>query len=42
MDAKGTETYPVIDGTLSPLSTKTPADPTMIFFSMDYGKFSKL
>ncbi|KAG7243940.1 hypothetical protein INR49_006098 [Caranx melampygus] len=37
MGAKGTETYPVIDGTLSPLSTKSPADPTMIFFSMDYG-----
>ncbi|XP_056231240.1 uncharacterized protein si:dkey-245n4.2 isoform X2 [Seriola aureovittata] len=37
MDIKGTETYPLIDGTLSSLSTKSPADPTMIFFSMDYG-----
>ncbi|XP_044052625.1 uncharacterized protein si:dkey-245n4.2 [Siniperca chuatsi] len=32
-----TETYPVIDEPLSSLSTKSPADPTMIFFSMDYG-----
>lgn len=32
-----TETYPVIDEPLLSLSTKSPADPTMIFLSMDYG-----
>ncbi|KAF3695905.1 hypothetical protein EXN66_Car011581 [Channa argus] len=32
-----TETYPAIDETLSSPSTKSPADPTMIFFTMDYG-----
>ncbi|GAA6222208.1 uncharacterized protein LOC108878792 isoform X1 [Lates japonicus] len=37
MDIRVTETYPVIDGNLSSLSTKSPADPTMVFFSMDYG-----
>lgn len=37
MDVEMTENYPVIDVTLSSLSTKSPADPTMIFFSMDYG-----
>ncbi|XP_040012415.1 uncharacterized protein LOC120805855 isoform X2 [Xiphias gladius] len=37
MDVKVTETYPVIDGTHTSLSTKSPADPTMVFFSMDYG-----
>ncbi|XP_040899263.1 uncharacterized protein LOC121185256 [Toxotes jaculatrix] len=37
MDVRVTETYPVIDGNLSSLSTKSPVDPTMIFFSMDYG-----
>lgn len=42
MDVKVTETYPVIDGTHTSLSTKSPADPTMVFFSMDYGKFGKL
>ncbi|KAM3611830.1 uncharacterized protein V6R79_024654 [Siganus canaliculatus] len=31
-----TETHPVHDP-LSILSTKSPADPTMVFFSMDYG-----
>lgn len=38
MDVEITETYPVINVTLSSLNTKSPADPTMIFFSMDYGK----
>ncbi|XP_061585936.1 uncharacterized protein si:dkey-245n4.2 [Cololabis saira] len=33
----GTESYSVIDLTDYSLSTKSPADPTMIFFSMDYG-----
>ncbi|KAF0033740.1 hypothetical protein F2P81_013806 [Scophthalmus maximus] len=42
MDVGVTETYPVINGTLSPLSTKSPADPTMIFFSMDYGMAWKI
>lgn len=37
MDVGITESYPVVDVTLSSLSTKSPADPTMIFFSMDYG-----
>ncbi|XP_071338766.1 uncharacterized protein [Trachinotus anak] len=37
LDIKVTETSPVVDETLSSLSTKSPADPTMIFFSMDYG-----
>lgn len=40
--AEVTETYPVIDELLLPLSTKSSADPTMVFFSMDYGKFTKL
>ncbi|XP_070690221.1 uncharacterized protein [Pempheris klunzingeri] len=34
MAVEVTETYPVMD---EPLSTKSPADPTMIFFTMDYG-----
>lgn len=38
MGIEMTETYPLIDVTLSSLNTKSPADPTMIFFSMDYGK----
>ncbi|KAM9744545.1 uncharacterized protein ACNS7B_011690 isoform 2-T2 [Menidia menidia] len=33
----GTEPYPATDVTDQYLSTKSPADPTMIFFSMDYG-----
>ncbi|KAM7416494.1 hypothetical protein PAMA_018515 [Pampus argenteus] len=37
MAAKVTDAYPVIDLSLSSMSTKSPADPTMIFFSMDYG-----
>ncbi|XP_029294679.1 uncharacterized protein LOC115012949 isoform X2 [Cottoperca gobio] len=32
-----TETYPLMDMPLLSLSTKSPADPTMIFFSTDYG-----
>lgn len=36
-DAEITETFPANDLSLSPQSTKSPADPTMIFFSMDYG-----
>ncbi|XP_054467715.1 uncharacterized protein si:dkey-245n4.2 [Anoplopoma fimbria] len=32
-----TETYPVMDVPLSSQSTKSPADPTMVFFSIDYG-----
>ncbi|CAK6950118.1 uncharacterized protein si:dkey-245n4.2 isoform X2 [Scomber scombrus] len=35
--AEGTEAFPVIDVSQSSLSTKSPADPSMIFFSMDYG-----
>ncbi|XP_035020846.1 uncharacterized protein si:dkey-245n4.2 isoform X2 [Hippoglossus stenolepis] len=42
MDVKVTETYLIINGTHSPLSTKSPADPTMIFFSMDYGMAWKI
>ncbi|XP_049433995.1 uncharacterized protein si:dkey-245n4.2 [Epinephelus fuscoguttatus] len=37
MAAEVTETYHGMDAPLSSLSTKSPADPTMIFFSMDYG-----
>ncbi|XP_059193185.1 uncharacterized protein si:dkey-245n4.2 isoform X2 [Centropristis striata] len=37
LDAEVTETYSVIGVPLSTMSTKSPADPTMIFFSMDYG-----
>lgn len=36
-DAVVTETYPANEASPSVLSTKSPADPTMIFFSMDYG-----
>uniref|UniRef100_UPI0037E9B4B8 uncharacterized protein n=1 Tax=Semicossyphus pulcher TaxID=241346 RepID=UPI0037E9B4B8 len=32
-----TGTYPAKEDPLSSLSTKSPADPTMVFFSMDYG-----
>nr|XP_019949170.1 PREDICTED: uncharacterized protein LOC109633608 [Paralichthys olivaceus] len=42
MDDKVTETHLIINGTHSPLSTKSPADPTMIFFSMDYGMAWKI
>lgn len=31
------ETFTAKEDVLSPFSTKSPADPTMIFFSMDYG-----
>ncbi|XP_034548752.1 uncharacterized protein LOC117819472 isoform X2 [Notolabrus celidotus] len=34
---EATETYTTKEDPLSSLSTKSPADPTMIFFSMDYG-----
>ncbi|XP_041644165.1 uncharacterized protein LOC121510259 isoform X2 [Cheilinus undulatus] len=34
---EATETYSPKEDPLSFLSTKSPADPTMIFFSMDYG-----
>lgn len=37
-----TETYLATDETPPSLSTKSPADPTMIFYSMDYGKRGKL
>jgi len=37
-----TETFPVVDVPLSSPSTKSPADPTMVFYSMDYGKFARL
>ncbi|XP_074494351.1 uncharacterized protein LOC141769313 [Sebastes fasciatus] len=37
MAAEVTEAYPVMDVPLPSPSTKSPADPTMIFFSMDYG-----
>ncbi|XP_035513672.1 uncharacterized protein LOC118325193 isoform X2 [Morone saxatilis] len=37
MGVEVTKPYPVIDEPLSSLSTKSPADPTMVFFSMDYG-----
>ncbi|TKS78854.1 hypothetical protein D9C73_012319 [Collichthys lucidus] len=39
-DTKGvevTETYPEIDATFSSMTSKPPADPTMVFFTMDYG-----
>lgn len=42
MGVEVTDAYPVIDVSLSSLSTKPPVDPTMIFFSMDYGKFCQL
>ncbi|XP_072244222.1 uncharacterized protein [Leuresthes tenuis] len=32
-----TEPFPIKDATNYSLSTKSPADPTMVFFSMDYG-----
>ncbi|XP_056274876.1 uncharacterized protein si:dkey-245n4.2 [Pseudoliparis swirei] len=32
-----TETFPVVDVPLSSPSTKSPADPTMVFYTMDYG-----
>lgn len=44
-DTKGvevTETYPEIDATFSSMTAKPPADPTMVFFTMDYGKFGRL
>ncbi|XP_051279739.1 uncharacterized protein si:dkey-245n4.2 isoform X2 [Dicentrarchus labrax] len=37
MGVEVTEPYPVIDEPLLSISTKSPADPTMVFFSMDYG-----
>nr|XP_046242990.1 uncharacterized protein si:dkey-245n4.2 isoform X2 [Scatophagus argus] len=37
MENEVTESYLAIDQTLLSMSTKSPADPTMIFFSMDYG-----
>ncbi|KAI3372473.1 hypothetical protein L3Q82_022963, partial [Scortum barcoo] len=37
MEVEVTEMYPAIDGPLLSLSTKSPSDPTMVFFSMDYG-----
>lgn len=37
MDTNGTERYSVKDVPNYSLSTKSPADPTMIFFRMDYG-----
>ncbi|XP_034397456.1 uncharacterized protein LOC117736314 [Cyclopterus lumpus] len=37
MAVEVTETYPVVDVPLSSPSTKSPADPTMVFYSMDYG-----
>lgn len=36
MGVEVTEAYPVFNA--SSLSTKSPVDPTMVFFSMDYGK----
>ncbi|XP_068166928.1 uncharacterized protein si:dkey-245n4.2 [Antennarius striatus] len=32
-----TEIYPIMGDPRSPVSTKSPVDPTMIFFTMDYG-----
>ncbi|KAK5871327.1 hypothetical protein PBY51_004213 [Eleginops maclovinus] len=37
MAVEVSQTYPVMDVPHSSLSTKSPKDPTMIFFSMDYG-----
>ncbi|XP_068422548.1 uncharacterized protein si:dkey-245n4.2 [Clinocottus analis] len=37
MAVEVTETFPLLDVPLSSLSTKSPADPTMVFYSMDYG-----
>ncbi|XP_029019899.1 uncharacterized protein si:dkey-245n4.2 [Betta splendens] len=37
MSMEITETYPVMNQTLSSMNIKSSADPTMIFFSMDYG-----
>ncbi|CAJ1068525.1 uncharacterized protein LOC117819472 isoform X5 [Xyrichtys novacula] len=37
MDSEVTEIYPAKEDPFSSHSTKSPEDPTMIFFSMDYG-----
>ncbi|XP_031705273.1 uncharacterized protein LOC116384596 [Anarrhichthys ocellatus] len=37
MAVEVTQTYPVMDVPLLSPSTKAPSDPTMVFFSMDYG-----
>ncbi|XP_041793679.1 uncharacterized protein LOC121607073 isoform X2 [Chelmon rostratus] len=37
MGVEVTESYPIVNEPVSSLSTKPPADPTMVFFSMDYG-----
>ncbi|XP_076585980.1 uncharacterized protein LOC143320335 [Chaetodon auriga] len=37
MGVEVTETYPIINEPVSSLSTKSPVDPTMVFFNMDYG-----
>lgn len=42
MGTEVTQTYPVINEPLLSQSTKSPTDPTMIFFSMDYGRFVKV
>lgn len=35
--AEVTESYTVVDDSQLSPSTKSPSDPTMIFFTMDYG-----
>lgn len=42
ISAEVTESYTVVDESQLSLSTKSPSDPTMIFFTMDYGTWAHL